>query len=174
MKNKILLSALLLAASSTSAIAAEQYNASILSMEGNVLVNQGESYQTATPGMNLKEGDRVMIMEGAKLSMKYPDDCTFSFKDGQIIEVGGISACAMGATGFVSATSAQYVQAAPGASDEEDDKVGGIAATSAGVTGAAFWSAAAAATALYVISLKSNDSTFVPPIIITPPPPISR
>ena len=157
MKNKILLSALILAASSATAMADETYNASILSMDGNVLVNQGESYRTATPGMNLKQGDRVMIMEGAKLSMKYPDDCTFTFKEGQIIEVGALSACAMGATGFVSATTAHYVQAAPGASsDDDNDKVGGVAATSGGVSTTGL--VAGGALAAYAIWLIARDS----------------
>lgn len=134
MKNCLISSAMLLALAATPALAAEEYNASILSMEGNVLVNQGESYRTATRGMNLKEGDRVMIMDGAKLSMSYPDGCHFTFKDGQIIEVGSTSVCAMSGTGFVAATTPQYVQAAPGAT--EDDDAVGAAATSGGVTAA--------------------------------------
>lgn len=181
MTKKILLSAIVLAVSSMSALADEKkYDASILSMEGNVLVNQGESYRTATPGMNLKEFDRVMIMDGAKLSMQYPDGCTFTFKDSQIIQVGAASACAMTTTGFVSATSEQYVEAAPGAAnDDEDDKVGGFAATSGSTTGLV----AAAGLAGYGLWLALKDDNLntpkyvpapPPPVIIPPQRPISR
>ena len=113
MKKSIVSSAVLLALAATPALAAEtaeKYSASILGMEGNVLVNQDGSYKTATRGMNLQEGDRVMIMDGAKLSMSYPDGCHFTFKDGQIIEVGSVSVCAMGGTGFVAATTPQYAR----------------------------------------------------------------
>ena len=131
MKNSLLSGAIILAMSTSPALATEDYSASILGMDGNVLVNQGESYRTATRGMKLKEGDRVMIMDGAQLSMSYPDGCHFTFKDGQIIEVGSMSVCAMGGTGFVAATTPQYVQAAPGTTD--DDDAVGAAATSGGV-----------------------------------------
>ena len=173
MNKSIVSSAILLALAATPALAAEtaeKYSASILGMEGNVLVNQDGSYKTATRGMNLQEGDRVMIMDGAKLSMSYPDGCHFTFKDGQIIEVGSVSVCAMGGTGFVAATTPQYVQAAPGASD--DDDAVGAAATSGGAGNAAALLTMAAFAAI-AIAGDSGDGIKreQPPAVIPPPPP---
>ncbi|MFW2439224.1 MAG: hypothetical protein ACN4GR_07620 [Arenicellales bacterium] len=166
MTNKILLSAVILAASSTSAIADEAFDASIVSMNGNVLVNQGESYRTATQGMNLKVGDRIMIMDGAELNMKYPDGCNFTFKDGQIVQIGSTSVCAMNGTGFVSATSAQYVQAAPGTSEDGDL----VAATAN--SGAAAWTAGILLTGAAIYLATKDDDDNQPPEIPPVAPPV--
>ena len=62
-------------------------------IQGSVMVNQGEVYRTATEGMALKVGDRVMVMEGGSMVVIYPDGCVADFKDNQIITIEPVSTC---------------------------------------------------------------------------------
>lgn len=62
-------------------------------MEGSVLVNQGELFRSATEGMSLQVGDRVMVMEGGAMVLVYPDGCRSDFKDNQIITIESVSPC---------------------------------------------------------------------------------
>lgn len=146
-ENQMIKTALISAAMfSITCVSAQAAGTSIASLEGNVMVNQGESYQTGHQGMLLKQGDRIMIMEGAKLSLSYSDGCHFTFKSSQIIEVGDVSVCASNGTGYVKATSPMYVQSAPG-TEEEDDRTGAIA-----------FGAVAGAGLIYAVTRDDDDS----------------
>lgn len=96
------------------ATAADDHDAQLTRIEGNVLINQGENYQTAREGMLLREGDRLMVMEGAKMAITYQDGCFSSFEQGQIIEISKVSTCE-GGQAFVKTAEPMHVDAAPGA-----------------------------------------------------------
>ena len=151
MLKKALISAAILSISSTAVLAADTNSASIARMDGNVMVNQGESFQTGHQGMSLKQGDRIMIMDGAELSLSYSDGCNFTFKESQIIQIGDVSVCASNGTGFVKATSPMYVQSAPGVEGQKK------AAAPPPESGALAWTAGIAAGAAVIYYATKDD-----------------
>ena len=71
-------------------------DATISQMAGNVLFHDGDSYQTAQPGMNLKTGSRLMLMEGAELVLSYDDGCVARHNKGEVLQVGTGRVCETG------------------------------------------------------------------------------
>lgn len=76
-----------------SALAAEPV-ASLDGIEGTVLVNQGEKFITAEPGMSLASGDRILIMVGGKASLTFTDGCSLPLSAGSMTTVPAASTCA--------------------------------------------------------------------------------
>lgn len=97
----------------TGSVGAASFDAKISKIKGIVLVNQGESYSTAREEMTLNVGDRLMVMQGAKLDLVYQDGCNASFKESKIIEIGKLSTCE-GGVAVVETTNPMFADAAPG------------------------------------------------------------
>ena len=123
------------------ALAAEPY-ASLRTAEGTVMVNQGERYVTATEGMVLSPGDRIMVMAGSKAVVRFGDGCSLPLGANVVTSIPAQSTCA-GGVADVRQYGPSYAQALgdtppppPRADDDDQDHHRGwwIAA---GVTAAA-------------------------------------
>lgn len=66
-------------------------------IQGSVLVNTGDSYQSASEGMALYLGDRVMSLDKSSMVLVYSDGCVAEFEENQIISVADVSTCESGA-----------------------------------------------------------------------------
>ena len=122
--------ALALATCALGAIAAEPY-ATLRSTEGTVMVNQGERYVTATAGMNLSPGDRVMVMAGSKAEIRFGDGCSLPLGANVVTSIPAQSTCSGGVADLRS-YGPSYAQAigattdvpATKADDDDDDHRG--------------------------------------------------
>ena len=63
-------------------------------VEGFAFVSQGAQYVAGREGMSLKEGDRVMIMDGGSAVISFADGCTYSLADDEVLSLGATSTCA--------------------------------------------------------------------------------
>jgi len=84
---------------SGAAIAAD---ATLTSIKGNVLVSQGENYQSARDGFKVTTGNRIMVMEGASVTLSYSDGCVDNFKGGKVLQIAKNSSCDGGDIAVVS------------------------------------------------------------------------
>lgn len=75
-----------------SALAAEPV-ASLDGIQGTVLVNQGEKFITAEPGMSLASGDRILIMVGGQANLAFTDGCSLPLSAGSLTTVPAASTC---------------------------------------------------------------------------------
>lgn len=64
--------------------------------EGQVLVNQGKQFVTAAPNQVLSAGDRVMLMKGARASLRFADGCVLPLSESSLVVVQTLSSCAGG------------------------------------------------------------------------------
>ena len=62
------------------------HDATIIDIVGDVLVNQGEKYVPASEGMKVKNGDRVMVLNNSKATVRY-DSCLFSVESFDIYQI---------------------------------------------------------------------------------------
>ena len=81
---------LLLVAGQASAAGA---SASLDSIRGQVMVNQGAGY-TAGAGASLKAGDRVLAMSDGSARVRYADGCVISLAPKAMATIGAQSPCA--------------------------------------------------------------------------------
>lgn len=86
--------ALMTALSAPAAFAAPA--AVLASADGQVLVNQGKQFVTAAPGQALAAGDRVMLMKGARASLRFADGCVLPLAESSLVVVQTLSSCAGG------------------------------------------------------------------------------
>lgn len=68
----------------------------LASAEGQVLVNQGKQFVTAKSGQALAAGDRVMLMQGARASLRFADGCVLPLAESSLVVVQTLSSCAGG------------------------------------------------------------------------------
>ena len=68
----------------------------LASADGQVLVNQGKQFVTAAPGQALAAGDRVMLMKGARASLRFADGCVLPLAESSLVVVQSLSSCAGG------------------------------------------------------------------------------
>mgnify|MGYP003574424974 CR=1 FL=1 len=68
-------------------------------IEGIAFVSQGAQYVAGREGMALKEGDRVMVMDGGNATISFGDGCNYSLGDNEVLSLGATSACASEAEG---------------------------------------------------------------------------
>ena len=73
--------------------AASDVVASVAQVNGSALVNQGEQYQPAVVGTSLREGNRLMTMEGGSITVKYQDGCVKDLTENQVMTVGAADSC---------------------------------------------------------------------------------
>lgn len=68
--------------------------ASLDGIQGTVLVNQGEKFVTADPGMSLASGDRILVMVGGQANLAFADGCGLPLQSGSLTTVPAASTCA--------------------------------------------------------------------------------
>ena len=63
-------------------------------VEGFAFVSQGAQYVPGREGMSLKEGDRVMVMDGGNAIISFADGCKYNLADNEVLSLGATSTCA--------------------------------------------------------------------------------
>ena len=80
---------------STGALAADEGGAKLSSVNGQVLVNQGQGFTQATPGMALRQGDRVLVTNAGQAGLSY-GTCRVTIAPGSIATISSASPCNAG------------------------------------------------------------------------------
>jgi hypothetical protein len=90
--------------------------ASLSSVDGKILVNQGHGYVAAKPGMMLSDGDRVIALDGSSAAVVYSDGCVTQLKENNVLALSKSAGCKQLpiGTGQVSATGPVHVAQAIG------------------------------------------------------------
>jgi len=63
-------------------------------IEGFAVVSQGAQYVAAREGMALKEGDRLMVLDGGNAIVSFTDGCRYTLADDEVLTIGAASTCA--------------------------------------------------------------------------------
>jgi len=66
---------------------AAEDSAVLQQVRGTVLVNQGESYLTASEGMTVRVGDQLMVMEQGSAILTYADGCAIPVTQDAVVTV---------------------------------------------------------------------------------------
>jgi hypothetical protein len=83
------------------AMAADQTPvARLVRVDGTAIASQDARYVPAREGMSLKEGDRLMVMEGSNAVIRFTDGCKYTLADQAVLVVQGISTCASSGAGI--------------------------------------------------------------------------
>ncbi|MBT4521005.1 MAG: hypothetical protein HOC23_13470 [Halieaceae bacterium] len=67
--------------------------ATLSQMGSPVMVNQGDSYDTATEGMDLKSGDQIMVMEGGSAKVQFANGCEIELNANDVYRITDSSEC---------------------------------------------------------------------------------
>jgi len=63
-------------------------------IKGIVLVNQGQQYTTASEGLQLSSGDRLMTMDGGEATLVFKKDgCEYKLESNRILKIAAQSPC---------------------------------------------------------------------------------
>jgi hypothetical protein len=81
------------------ASAAAELTGTLSRIEGTAVVSQGAQYVKGREGMKLKEGDRLMVLEGGNAVISFADGCRYTLGDNELLTVGAASTCAAAAIG---------------------------------------------------------------------------
>ena len=73
---------------------AEEPVGTLARISGTAVVNQGAQYVVGREGMPLREGDRVLALEGGSALVLFADGCQHSVGDDELLVVPGVSTCA--------------------------------------------------------------------------------
>ncbi len=77
------------------AVAADQAQvATLVRIDGAAIASQDAKYVPAREGMTLKEGDRLMVLEGGSAILAFADGCQYELGEMAMLAVQGISTCA--------------------------------------------------------------------------------
>jgi hypothetical protein len=82
--------------------------ASVTSINGTVLVNQGQGFRPAVPGQALRTGDRVIVTARGGARLMYAGGCSVNLAAGSMATIGTLAPCKVGLrqAGVVSGQSA--------------------------------------------------------------------
>ncbi len=82
------------------AVAADQAQvATLVRIDGAAVASQDANYVAAREGMTLKEGDRLMVLEGGSAILAFADGCQYELGEMAMLSVQGISTCAANGVG---------------------------------------------------------------------------
>jgi hypothetical protein len=77
------------------AMAADQPQvATVVRIDGAAVASQDAKYVPAREGMTLKQGDRLMVLEGGSAILAFADGCQYELGEMAVLAVQGISTCA--------------------------------------------------------------------------------
>ncbi|MDX2204007.1 MAG: hypothetical protein NW223_14740 [Hyphomicrobiaceae bacterium] len=113
-------------------LASTVHAATLVAISGQVLVNRGDGFQIAQPGIDLKPGDVVIANPGAAAQIMYPEGCLVPVVPLQIATVLAKPNCPPLTTGAVPAAAAAVAAAGSGAGVSTAAVVGGSAALAGG------------------------------------------
>ncbi|KAA1188921.1 hypothetical protein F0M18_17105 [Pseudohalioglobus sediminis] len=119
------------------------------SMEGQVMVNQGQAYVAASESMLLYPGDRLMVMRGGSAQLQFANGCIQTLQGNEIATVGTAESCSnLQAAG----TYNQVGKGTPAA------KGGGVSGTAAGGTASTVGGLVIAGTAIGIgVGIDKNS-----------------
>ena len=75
-------------------VSAAESTGTLSRVEGFAFVSQGAQYVAGREGMALKEGDRVMVMDGGNAIISFADGCKYNLADNEVLSLGATSTCA--------------------------------------------------------------------------------
>ncbi|AGA91378.1 hypothetical protein Thimo_2658 [Thioflavicoccus mobilis 8321] len=78
------------------AFAAEVPVGVLARIAGTAIVNQGAQYVSGREGMQLVEGDRLLVLEGGSALVVFSDGCQRAVEDDELLVVPAVSTCAAG------------------------------------------------------------------------------
>ena len=119
--------AALIALAATTVFADNIQLASLSSVDGKVLVNQGHGFVAAKPGMVLGDGDRVIALDGSHAAVVYSDGCVSQLKENTLLAMDKALGCKKDAvgTGGADQMPVRYAQAIGAPPQQENRKRGG-------------------------------------------------
>jgi len=78
---------------------AESVSVRLAQLNGTAMVATDTANIRAVEGMQLRRGDRLMVMDGGSALVEYSDGCRYSVSDEMLLTIGNASACAPGVDG---------------------------------------------------------------------------
>jgi len=96
-------------------VAAQDGVARLLRIEGEILITRSNGSVSGTEGSTLRPGDRLIVLEGGRGSIRFADGCTYPLSDHAIFTVPATSPCATGWTPAVASQGLTGGAAAAGA-----------------------------------------------------------
>ena len=114
------------AAAAATAPASTSEVATVKSTNGKVLLNRATAYDPAAKDQRLVEGDRLVVLEGGAITVRFDDGCDQIIDDPSIYTVPSASPCGLAATDRGMSAPVQGGAAAPAAGSSEYLKWGVI------------------------------------------------
>ena len=109
--------------------------AQVQSVQGKVLVNQGQGFVSASSGLTLKPGDKVLISKEASAIVAYANGCEVSVSEPKLLTIAKTAPCPANAK--VASVGTNFANPVAGGGGGFPPPVIGIGAF-AGVAGTAF------------------------------------
>lgn len=169
LKGKVILGACLTATLSVSN--AEDSIGTVSQVTGVAVVSEGAQYVKAHEGLQLQEGDRIMVLEGGSAVISFTDGCQYKLADNEVLTIGLKSTCASDAAGSYKIEPYSAVSQNPNAaaSSMQPAAIGGTSAYGANLG----WVPVAAGGVVLIGAVASSNSgsggsTFVPVTGISP------
>lgn len=153
-KQSVLMSALMVALlMSGVAVAADRIVVATLGeVNGKVLVNTGNGYAVAKPGMSIAQGDRLIALDSSSAKIVYADGCITDLKENNLIGVEG-KTCTAKPVNPRSNGTIRLAQAIGGTVDAGTPGMGGVG----GAGSLAWFPPAAFVTSLALGALTEDD-----------------
>ena len=114
-------------ATSTPAPASTSEVATVKSTNGRVLLNRATAYDPAAKDQRLVVGDRLVVLEGGAITVRFDDGCEQTIDNPSIYTVPSTPPCALAATDRGARAPVQGSAAAPAAGSSEYLKWGVVA-----------------------------------------------
>jgi hypothetical protein len=163
LKGKVILGACLTATLSVSN--AEDSIGTVSQVTGVAVVSEGAQYVKAHEGLQLQEGDRIMVLEGGSAVISFTDGCQYKLADNEVLTIGLKSTCASDAAGSYKIEPYSAVSQNPNAAaaSMQPAAIGGTSAYGANLG----WVPVAAGGVVLIGAVASSNSgsggsTFVP------------
>ncbi|MEY6431479.1 hypothetical protein ABC977_03550 [Thioalkalicoccus limnaeus] len=95
----LLVAALTTAVGFGSSVSASEPVGELARITGTAVVNQGAQYVVGREGIPLREGDRLLVLEGGNALVLFADGCQYALQDDELLVVPAVSTCASQAVG---------------------------------------------------------------------------
>ena len=115
------------AAAPATAPASTSEVATVKSTNGKVLLNRATAYDPAAKDQRLVDGDRLVVLEGGAITVRFDDGCEQTIDNPSIYTVPSTPPCALAATDRGARAPVQGSAAAPAAGSSEYLKWGVVA-----------------------------------------------
>ncbi len=73
--------------------------ATLARVDGTAIVSQGAGYVQGSEGMPLRDGDRLMVLDGGGAVVDFKDGCRYDVRDQELLSLTTVSTCASGTGG---------------------------------------------------------------------------